>query len=62
MLLFIIFEDSRIAESSDLSMAVSVISNSCRTTKNKDVHLNKNTDTHKHLPTHGIKEQQVPKV
>ena len=37
MLLFITFEDSRIAELSDLSMAVSVISNSCRTTENKDV-------------------------
>lgn len=49
MLLFIIFEDSRIAESFDLSMAVSVISNSCRTTENKDVAFKQK---HRHTPTY----------
>jgi hypothetical protein len=59
MLLFMILEDSRIAELSDLSMAVSVISSSCRTIENKDVAF---IHRHRHKQTHGIKKQEVLKI
>lgn len=59
MLLFMIFEDSLIAEFSDVSMAVSVISNSCMTVINKQAAF---IQKHKYKHTHSTKKQEVLKI